>query len=69
MEIQKKHDFTLDKKTLRKVEHLLPRLKHSVLPTKIIRWLENFDKDEVDLAIDLLSVYEYIPFNEFYVPT
>ncbi|TWI03191.1 hypothetical protein IQ05_00121 [Flavobacterium tiangeerense] len=65
MEIQRKHDFTLDKKTLRKVEHLLLRLKHSVLPTKIIRWLENFDKDEVDLAIDLLSVYEYVPFNEF----
>ena len=27
--------------------------------------MENFDEDEVDFAIDLLSVYEYIPFNEF----
>lgn len=65
MEIQKKHTFSYNEKTIRKVENLLARLKHSVLPTKIIRWLENFDEDEVDFAIDLLSVYEYIPFNEF----
>ncbi|MGO4822206.1 MULTISPECIES: phosphoribosyltransferase-like protein [unclassified Flavobacterium] len=64
MEIQKKHTFSYNENSLRKVENLLARLKHSVLPTKIIRWLENFDEDEVDLAIDLLSVYEYIPFNE-----
>ncbi|MFV8367596.1 hypothetical protein [Flavobacterium sp. XS1P27] len=65
MEIQKRHPFSYNENSLRQVENLLPRLKHSVLPSKIIRWLENFDKDEVDLAIDLLSVYEYIPFNEF----
>jgi hypothetical protein len=59
------HQFKLSRQTLSKIDLLLPRLKHSVLPTKIIRWLENFDEDEVDLAIDLLSVYEYIPFNEF----
>jgi hypothetical protein len=58
------HQFKLSIQTLSKIDLLLPRLKHSVLPTKIIRWLENFDEDEVDLAIDLLSVYEYIPFNE-----
>lgn len=59
------HEFKLSIQTLSKIDLLLPRLKHSVSPTKIIRWLENFDEDEVDLAIDLLSVYEYIPFNEF----
>lgn len=59
------HEFKLSIQTLSKIDLLLPRLKHSVFPTKIIRWLENFDEDEVDLAIDLLSVYEYIPFNEF----
>lgn len=59
------HTFKLSIQTLSKIDLLLPRLKHSVFPTKIIRWLENFDEDEVDLAIDLLSVYEYIPFNEF----
>ena len=64
MEIQKKHTFSYNENSLRQVENLLPRLKHSVLPSKIIRWLENFDEDEVGLAIDLLSVYEYIPFNE-----
>lgn len=58
------HQFKLSIQTLSKIDLLLPRLKHSVLPTKIIRWLENFDEDEVDLAVDLLSVYEYIPFNE-----
>lgn len=59
------HTFKLSIQTLSKIDLLLPRLKHSVFPTKIIRWLENFDEDEIDLAIDLLSVYEYIPFNEF----
>lgn len=60
------HNFNLNKQTLQKIEHLLPRLKHSVPPSKIIRWLENFDDDiETQLALDLLSVYEYIPFNEF----
>lgn len=59
------HEFKLSIQTLSKIDLLLPRLKHSVFPTKIIRWLENFEEDEVDLAIDLLSVYEYIPFNEF----
>jgi len=34
----------------------LPRLKHAVEPIKIIKWLENFDKDEVDAAIDLLRI-------------
>lgn len=59
------HDFDLNRQSLQEIEYLLPRLKHSVSPNKIIKWLENFDKDEVSLAIDLLSVFEYIPFNEF----
>ncbi|TMM58785.1 hypothetical protein FEE95_04975 [Maribacter algarum] len=59
------HSFKLDKNVIVKVGDLLPRLKHSVEPIKLINWLENFDEDEIDLAIDLLSVYEYIPFNEF----
>lgn len=59
------HKMNLDKITLSKIEHLLPRLKYSVFPSKIIKWLENFNPDEVELAIDLLNVFEYIPFNEF----
>ena len=59
------HQLKLDKNTITRVGNLLPRLKHAVEPIKLINWLENFEEDEVDLAIDLLSVYEYIPFNEF----
>ncbi|WP_281980764.1 phosphoribosyltransferase-like protein [Tenacibaculum mesophilum] len=59
------HPLKLNKSTIVKVGNLLPRLKHAVEPIKLINWLENFDESEVDLAIDLLSVYEYIPFNEF----
>jgi hypothetical protein len=59
------HTFDLNKKTLAKIEHLLPRLKYSVFPSKIIKWLENFEENEIDFAIDLLSVFEYIPFDEF----
>lgn len=58
------HTFNLSIQNLAKIDELLPRLKHSVLPTKIIRWLENFEENEMDLAIDLLSVLEFIPFNE-----
>ncbi|HEY1193897.1 phosphoribosyltransferase-like protein [Flavobacterium sp.] len=60
------HNFNLNKQSLQKIDNLLPRLKHSVSSSKIINWLENFDDDrEMELALDLLSVYEYIPFNEF----
>lgn len=59
------HPYKLTKDTITRVGNLLPRLKHSIEPIKLINWLENFDKDEVDSAIDLLSVFEYIPFNEF----
>jgi len=59
------HEYKLDKHKITKIGNLLPRLKHAVEPIKIISWLENFEEDEVDLAIDLLSVYEYIPFDEF----
>lgn len=60
-----KHKYNLNEKNLAKIEELLPRLKYSVLPTKIISWLENFEPDDVEIAIDLLRVFEYVPFNEF----
>lgn len=61
------HSFTYNDQTIIKIGNLLPRLKFSVQPIDLIKWLQNFEKNEVDLAIDLLSVYEYIPFNEFMV--
>jgi len=57
--------FNLDEQAMIKIGNLLPRLKHAVSPVHLIEWLENFDVDELDSAIDLLSVFEYIPFKEF----
>lgn len=50
---------------VRKIEFLIPRLKYSVYPTKLIQWLENFEEKDIESAIDLLRVFEYIPFPEF----
>ena len=58
-------DFKFNKKNIRQVELLLPKLKYSVLPTEIINWLENFENDDIPHALDILKVFEYIPFNEF----
>lgn len=57
--------YNFDDKTSERIQNLLPKLKHSLLLSKIIKWLENFDESEINLAIDLLSIFEYIPFNEF----
>lgn len=61
----KAHNFDLNIDSLAEIEELSPRLKNSVLSTKIIRWLENFNPEDVDLAKDILRVFEYIPFDEF----
>lgn len=57
--------FTYSEQSLHQIESLIPRLKHSVYPTKIISWLENFEEEDIPSAIDILRVFEYIPFNEF----
>lgn len=57
--------FTYNENSVRQIEYLVPRLKYSVLPTKIVKWLENFDEKDRDYAMDLLRVFEYIPFAEF----
>ena len=59
------HKYKLSKYAITKIGNLLPRLKHSIEPIRLINWLENFDENEVDFVIDLLSVYEYVPFKEF----
>ena len=38
-----KTNFDYNENSVRQIEYLLPRLKYSVLPTKIVKWLENFD--------------------------
>jgi len=58
------HDFKFDKQKISRIGDLLPRLGYSVTPLRVSEWLENFEDHEVDLLIDLLSVLEYISFNE-----
>lgn len=55
-----RHRYKLTKTNLEEVEQLLPRLKYSVAPSKVIRWLENFEEDEVKQAQDMLAFIEYI---------
>lgn len=58
------HDFDLNKQSLQKIDKLLPRLNYSVLPSKIIKWLENFEEKDIENAIDLLRIFEYISYDE-----
>ncbi|MDN3692178.1 hypothetical protein QWZ06_07835 [Chryseobacterium tructae] len=58
-------NFEFNRENVRQVELLLPKLKYSVLPTDIIKWLENFEDKDIPHALDILKVFEYIPFNEF----
>lgn len=47
MDITKTYNFKFTDEALRNIDYLLPKLKFSVMPSKIVRWLENFD--EVDI--------------------
>ncbi|MFY7846002.1 phosphoribosyltransferase-like protein [Chryseobacterium gambrini] len=58
------YTFEYDKKYFGKIEHLLPRLKYSVLPSKIIQWLENFEYEEIDNILTLMLTFEFITYNE-----
>ena len=48
----KRHDLIIDKEIIRHIDYTLPKLKYSVNFRKVIRWLENFEKEDVNLAID-----------------
>ncbi|WP_210149569.1 phosphoribosyltransferase-like protein [Chryseobacterium scophthalmum] len=61
----KRHEFKYEENSVRQVEMLLPKLKFSVRPTAIVQWLENFEEKDARHALDLLRIFEYIPFNEF----
>lgn len=58
------HNFELNRQSLQKIDTLLPRLNYSVLPSKIIKWLENFEEKDVENAIDILRLFEYISYDE-----
>lgn len=59
-----RYNFSYDKKSIYKIENLLPRLKYSKFPTHIISWLENFEENEIEHISTLLLNFEYIPYNE-----
>ncbi|MFZ4263650.1 phosphoribosyltransferase-like protein [Sphingobacterium sp. HJSM2_6] len=59
------HQFDLSKNNYKIIENLLPKLKFSIYPSKIFTWLENFEEYEIKDFINLLSLFEFIPFNEF----
>lgn len=64
MALSTKSNTEINKETLLKIEEILPRLKYSINPSKILDWLNNFDEVDKSLAYDLLLVLEYINFNE-----
>jgi hypothetical protein len=41
------------------IEAILPRFKDDVSSAKIVRWLQNFDPNDWDLALEVLSVVQY----------
>lgn len=57
--------YNYTENSIRQIEFLIPRLKYSLYPTKIIKWLENFEDEDISYAIDILRVFEYISFPEF----
>lgn len=65
MGVTKSHTFKFTNRALRNIDNLLPKLKFSVMPSKIVRWLENFEEEDLKYAYDLLQVFEYVNFTEF----
>lgn len=62
--VKKKHELVPDLKLIQQMDYTLPKLKYSLSFKKIIRWLENFEANEVELAIDFLFFLEYIDMAE-----
>ncbi|OCX50594.1 hypothetical protein BEL04_22735 [Mucilaginibacter sp. PPCGB 2223] len=60
----KRHAFKFTPENIRKIEYILPKIKYSSYIGNVIKWLENFETAEIELAIDFLMFFEYIPLNE-----
>lgn len=58
-------NYEYTENSIQQIEFLIPRLKYSLYPTKIIKWLENFEDEDISHALDVLRVFEYISFPEF----
>lgn len=59
-----KYKFSPTPDNIRNIEYILPKLKYSSYIGNLVKWLENFDEDEVQYAIDFLMFFEYITLDE-----
>ena len=64
MKTKKTHNFKFTDESLFKIDSFLPKLKYAVLPSKLVRWFENFEEEDLPLIYDMLQVFEYITFSE-----
>jgi len=64
MALARRHNFKFTPESMDKIDYLLPKLKHSVVMSKVVRWLENFEEKDLPLVYDFLQVFEFIPFTE-----
>ncbi len=61
------HKYDYNERNIVLLESVLARLKYSVLPSDIIKWLENFNESEISIALNLLRFYEYISPDELLI--
>lgn len=59
-----KYKFEFTPENVRKIEYILPKLKYSRYINNVIKWLENFEESEIELAYDFLAFFEYITMDE-----
>lgn len=60
----KRHTSILDDKLEKEIEALLARLKSPRTKRQVQNWLENFESNEIDLALNFLLFLDYITFED-----
>lgn len=58
------HSFKYSEENIKLLETVIGRLKYSVSPSILIKWLENFNENEIPIALNVLRYFEYIDSNE-----
>lgn len=61
------HIFEYDNKIISNLDRINNRFKNSININKLIKWVENFESDEIKIALDLLRFIEYIDYDEFFI--
>ena len=54
----------LDDSKIERIQNIVQRLEHSVSELKVRNWLEQFEADEWDVALDVLMKFEYFSANQ-----